>query len=35
MIATGGEREQGQQVSLKICLVGELNPSLQHERQEH
>jgi hypothetical protein len=35
VIATGGEGEAGEKVNLKICLVGELNPGLQHERREH
>ena len=35
MIATGGEGEEGEKVSLKICLAGELNPGLQRERREH
>ena len=33
VIATGGE--EGEQVDLKICLAGELNLGLQHERREH
>ena len=35
VIATGGEGEEGEEgekVDLKICLSGELNPSLQRER---
>ena len=35
VIATGGEGEEGEKVDLKICLSGELNPSLQRERPEH
>ena len=35
MIGTVGEGEEGEKVSLKICLAGELNPGLQHERREH
>ena len=33
MIATGGEGEEGEKVNLKICLAGELNLSLQRERE--
>ena len=32
VIATG---EEGEIVKLKICLAGELNPGLQHERCEY
>ena len=32
---TGGEGEEGEKVNLKICLAGELNLGLQHEKQEH
>ena len=35
VIATGGEGEEGEKVNLKSCLARDLNPSLQHERQEH
>ena len=34
MIVTGGEGEEGEKVSLKICLARELNLGLQCERQE-
>ena len=27
--------EEGEKVDLKICLARELNPGLQHERQEY
>ena len=34
-VATGGEGEEGEKADLKVCLAGELNPGLQHERREH
>jgi hypothetical protein len=35
VIATGGEGEEGEKDSLKICLAGELNLGLQREKREH
>ena len=35
MIGTGEEGEEEEKVNLKICLAGELNLGLQHERWEH
>ena len=35
VIVVGGEGEKGEKVNLMICLAGELNPGLQHERREH
>ena len=34
MIGTEGEGVEVGKVDLKICLAGELNPGLQHERRE-
>ena len=34
VIATGREREDGENVNLKICLAREFNLGLQHERRE-